>query len=454
MTLTILLSSAIIVLTSVSIVHYIKRDLFQPIVFILVLYFGIGVIARGFQLILEPNLFQNFTLLPVPFSITGLNWSLFNILVCEIALLIGYYIGLNIKHGFFDYIMVYHSYFTDKINKKKQYNFVLDAITLVLFLFSLYLGLHRITFAFGIRTYQSYSFLLGEIISTTTFLFFFTYSLKISQIKKVGLWFYILFLSYLLFQIIIGGMKGSILLILQLFIVFYYLKMFNKTNIKKILSYLLILVVIFGALLFFVIYPFTNSYRDAAVRYALTGEKINYAKVIENMGYFTSFNYFINTLLNRFSYFDEAYLVVNEPQSTMETYRSSVPSIPEMIVYGLIPRVIWPSKPDLSTGLAVTKILVGLNLFTATAIGLVGSAYAEGGGFLDVFIWSLLIGLIYGLIYKILINKKPNWSFVAIYTFLSMSSIAEGNIGTTLLGIFYNLVLAYFISLILNILFA
>ncbi|MEM3265834.1 MAG: O-antigen polymerase [Thermoplasmata archaeon] len=455
MILTVLLGSAIIILTFVSIVHYVKRDIFQPIVYILALYFGIGVIARGVQLMLEPNLFQNFSLLPVPFSLIGLNWALLNILICEMALLIGYYIGLNLKRGFFDYIMIYHSYFENKINNKKQYILILNVITIFVLAFSMYLGLHHIVGAFGIRTYQSYSFLLSESISLTAFFLFLLYSFKISQNKKVGFLFYVLFLAYLIFQIMIGGMKGSILLVLQLFVIFYYLKMFNKTSVKKVLSYLSILLVIFLVLLFFVLYPFINSYRNAAVKYALTGEKINYGKVIENMSMFTSFNYFINTLLNRFSYFDEAYLVVNEPQSNINAYRKVVPPIQEMLIYGLIPRFIWPNKPTLTTGLFVTQILVGSKIFTATAIGFVGSAYAEGGGIIGVFIWSLLVGIIFGLIYKILIRKRSNWTFVAIYAFLylSMGLITEGNIGSTLLGIFYNFNLTYFVSLILIIFF-
>lgn len=121
----------------------------------------------------------------------------------------------------------------------------------------------------------------------------------------------------------------------------------------------------------------------------------------------------------------------------------------ENIAYGLIPRLVWPSKPLIPQGKEFSYQISGIeDVYVGMLIS--GELYWNFG-FLGIIIGSFLLGFLIGYMWRQ--NNKfmlDNFIFFTIYLYLLQACIGGSEFSAVFIGLFQLLVIFYLVRLFHN----
>ena len=124
-------------------------------------------------------------------------------------------------------------------------------------------------------------------------------------------------------------------------------------------------------------------------------------------------NWFLNTLTyvsNRAASFDTVVLIVNIVPSMIKYQQGDTLM---SAFYGLIPRLLWPNKPELNLGGYVTLVIFGSKSMGNTPLTDIGEFYLNFG-FYGVLAGMFILGFLFRSVYWYCL-KEPNLHLYALY---------------------------------------
>ncbi len=398
----------------------IKKDIFQPILFFIFMYYIVGHILRTFYIFINPEVFASFTLRNV-----SLNYSLYSkvLLVTFISFLfiiLGYETPLRMK--------IKVNYFL-KINLKKIN--ILSLLLLFIYFFS------NSTSAIDSSIVSSFDSILKIIV------LFFIFALEYESLLIRNSKYFTFSIIYLLLYIVrdlLNAWKGSIVNIILFYIVYLYVKnkkYKEKIKYKRIIMYAIILLII----LLFIVTPSVSYYRIIL----LTGEKPNFVDYFNNYSPFENF-------FNRFQYIDEAYTIFTLEKSEIRNYNENVVNPIFSLFNFLFPRIIFENKPIITTGRINAIYISKINpaIYTNVAISFVGDLYLRTGYF-GLFFFSFFYGILLKFFYRLLRDRiMPVYLYTLFYSRLNFS---EGDMFSKASGIIRDFIIIWFLINLLNLFF-
>lgn len=185
------------------------------------------------------------------------------------------------------------------------------------------------------------------------------------------------------------------------------------------------------------IFPFI-SLRRINLTYNLNN-KINFSSMFS----YLKENNIISYLSNRFSYYDELYYVLNVGESTINSFLDKVGGMTSRLIFAFIPRVLYPDKGIVNTGLQVTHYIYGYPTLIYNNLGItyVGDMWVYYG-VLGVIIGNILVGI---FIQKMENNNLNTSSNLAKYAVISIFLIGfcEGDLLSSLVQLFLILIVLF-----------
>lgn len=203
--------------------------------------------------------------------------------------------------------------------------------------------------------------------------------------------FFILFIALSFLLAILTRSRGHVVMLIFIYLIFYNFKV-KKVNLPRLMKVFIILL--------FIIF-FIGQFRGAR-NFQLSKENIS------------------NTFGGLFTEFQAtAALISQYEKNGYEYYKGRI--LFEDIFLSLIPRAIFPSKPNIYGGIVVTdKIIPNRQPGFYYSTGIFGSSYADFG-YLGVFIMMFLFGLFMKLWYNFVIKNKENAFVILIHAVFSFS---------------------------------
>lgn len=186
------------------------------------------------------------------------------------------------------------------------------------------------------------------------------------------------------------------------------------------------IIIIFAAILAVVV-PVITAYRQVVTQ--TPGQRLSVSYVLENIGSIWSQTKQVNglqseqeqgpfqTFLWRESRISDLGIIVQRTPS--EIPYAPVSEVVEAPIVGLVPRLIWPSKPVLKSGLDFSHRYYNIpaTVYTSSASTPIGDLYIHGG-YLVVIMGMLILGFVLSIIDAAGARlSDPRWIFLVITLF-------------------------------------
>jgi hypothetical protein len=119
----------------------------------------------------------------------------------------------------------------------------------------------------------------------------------------------------------------------------------------------------------------------------------------------------------------------------------------QSITYGLVPRIIWPSKPSIPQGEEFSYKVSGmLNVYVGMLIS--GELYWNYG-YIGIIIGSLIIGLLTGLLWnKLKRFIDTDFIYFTLYLYLLQSTLTGSEFSSVFIGLIQLIIIFYVIRFI------
>lgn len=225
----------------------------------------------------------------------------------------------------------------------------------------------------------------------------------------------VLFLTELAFGAAAGGKQSFIIAVLAVFIPF------SAARRRLPRAALVALIIVF----LFVVIPFNQAYRSAvrggstslSPREALAAAPGILSDTLANHSLLTVIPSSLNLLLERVQEIDAPAIIVERTPGQIPF--SNPVALMEAPVLGVIPRVIWHSKPIMDTGYQFSQQYYGLppTLYTSSAVTPIGDLYRHGG-WVPVIGGMFLLGCALNLLDEALnVRDNPQAIFLVLLLF-------------------------------------
>lgn len=279
---------------------------------------------------------------------------------------------------------------------------------------------------------QYYNELLSNSLLTCGVLLSFLYYLKSKS--KLGLITFIVISGFTIFGLVIfGARRPALMLILQILMLYHFVK--NRITIRSLFNWKSLLCVV---LLFFYV-----------LMMPMLRESKNNDLVDNPTEWVEGATENSNTIFREFSYCDGDLFAFDYFSKNSFWYGQSYLNIPLQI----IPKSMFPNKPPMDDGMYLLNLMYGaqvtpnmptddLTYQTSVPFTLESSLYSNFG-LLGIIIGCIIVGCLYQLTYKILIDTRCPIIMLLIYQeimFVFVPSVLHGT-STLIIIVIYNILL-------------
>lgn len=396
-----------------------KEDVLQPIVLYIFLYYVFGHIFRLLLLLAFPFDLGNFSLRTLVWDNDLASKTLLISLLSLVGIILGYEIAIAAP------IITWRRLASEPRPTR--------TILTISMLFSLiyYWFSNSVKATSEVLIFGSSSVKFNFVI----LLMLFTLEVSFREKSKTLMSLSIFALVVIVMRAFLNAWKGDLIIVLQVWLLFQYLK-YGSVKLVKAVTIVFLLAVV----LVMFVYPLISTYRS---RIALNQDIALVSIVSETYRDNTVVDLMIDGLRYlsaRFQYFDEEYVVVSMSNEERIAYNNEVVDPVFALFSFLFPRIVFPDKPIITTGRSNAIIVAAIPryIYTNIAISFVGDLYLRTGIF-GVLFWSSIYGFILGLSYNLFKNGRFRPFFY--FWLLVELNFSEGDLFARLSGLIMNLII-------------